>query len=239
MSPHGHCYDTRLPTPEGLAPTDPAILDEHLDRLIQTYTLVGTPILVHCRGGVGRAGVVACCWALKLGLCGWIETQPTSSSETGMQFVVTTTAPALACPSSQLAQRQRSGSDADDDDDSASGADADLAARETVRRDTMQLVERAIALVRRRRSAKAVETFEQVKFLVEYVDFLRTKKANNFARAHECGTERGGGGANTLLLPSDALPASLDTDTLNVAVDIASTELKIGSVMASDIRTHP
>jgi len=45
----------------------------------------------------------------------------------------------------------------------------------TVRRDTLQLIERVITLVRRRRSAKAVETFEQVRFLVEYVEFLRSK----------------------------------------------------------------
>jgi protein-tyrosine phosphatase len=42
-----------------------------------------------------------------------------------------------------------------------------------VRRDTLQLVERAITVVRRRRSVKAVETLEQVRFLTEYVDYLR------------------------------------------------------------------
>ncbi|KII92865.1 hypothetical protein PLICRDRAFT_103890 [Plicaturopsis crispa FD-325 SS-3] len=112
----------RLPTPEGLAPLTPAALDAHLTRIIQSYTLAGSNILVHCRGGVGRAGLVACCWMLKLGLCGWIETDPQSTA---------------------------------------------------VRRDTMQLVERVISVVRRRRSMKAVETYEQVRFLVEYVDFLR------------------------------------------------------------------
>jgi protein-tyrosine phosphatase len=42
-----------------------------------------------------------------------------------------------------------------------------------VRRDTLQLTERAIAVMRRRRSVKAVETLEQVQFLAEYVDYLR------------------------------------------------------------------
>jgi protein-tyrosine phosphatase len=42
-----------------------------------------------------------------------------------------------------------------------------------VRRDTLQLVECAITVVRRRRSVKAVETLEQVRFLTEYVDYLR------------------------------------------------------------------
>jgi hypothetical protein len=42
-----------------------------------------------------------------------------------------------------------------------------------IRRDTIQLVEKAIMIIRRRRSVKAVETFEQVLFLVEYVEYLR------------------------------------------------------------------
>jgi hypothetical protein len=42
-----------------------------------------------------------------------------------------------------------------------------------VRLDTMDLVERAIRVVRRRRSVKAIETFEQVHFLVQFVEFLR------------------------------------------------------------------
>jgi hypothetical protein len=39
---------------------------------------------------------------------------------------------------------------------------------------TLDLVQKAIAVVRRRRSVKAIETYEQVKFLVEFVDFLRS-----------------------------------------------------------------
>ena len=135
----------RIPTPEGLAPVDPADLDGYLDRLIQSYTLRGTPILVHCRGGVGRAGLVACCWALKLGLCGWIETQPSYSSR--LSF----TAPEDLSDIPPPVETHH------------------------IRRDTLQLVERVITLTRRRRSYKAVETFEQVKFLVDYVEFLRKK----------------------------------------------------------------
>ncbi len=55
---------------------DPAVLDSHLTKLIESYTLRGDAILVHCRGAVGRAGIIACCWMLKLGLCGWIEHPP-------------------------------------------------------------------------------------------------------------------------------------------------------------------
>src|ERR1700723_700055 len=70
----------RVPTPEGLAPLEPATLDSYLTRLIGSYTQQGIPILVHCRGGVGRAGLIACCWILKLGLCGWIDTEPSASA---------------------------------------------------------------------------------------------------------------------------------------------------------------
>ena len=47
-----------LPIPEGLAPLTPAYLDVHLTSLINQYTFRGIPILVHCRGGVGRAGQI-------------------------------------------------------------------------------------------------------------------------------------------------------------------------------------
>jgi protein-tyrosine phosphatase len=117
----------RIPTPEGLAPPSPASLDAHLTHIINSYTLRSVPILVHCRGGVGRAGVVACCWMLKLGLCGWPSDEPPTLLAGG------------------------------------------------VRQDTLQLVERVIGIARRRRSIKAVETYEQVKFLVDFVEYLRDK----------------------------------------------------------------
>ncbi|KAJ8497158.1 hypothetical protein ONZ51_g695 [Trametes cubensis] len=130
----------RIPIPEGLPPNDPAVLDSHLSKLIETYTLRGSAILVHCRGGVGRAGIIACCWMLKLGLCGWLDTE-------------------------------------DSDVPSAHSADANGHAQTQeatlIDQRTMRLVERLIAVVRRRRSPKAIETYEQVKFLVDYVEFLR------------------------------------------------------------------
>lgn len=139
------CLDVlRIPTPEGLAPPDAALLDAHLTQLIERYTLRGVPVLVHCRGGVGRAGLVACCWALKLGLCGWLETPVGRASR-------------LSCTAPEDL--------------------GDAPPQDGVRRDTLLLIERAITLVRRRRSPKAVETFEQVKFLAEYVDYLRAQAA--------------------------------------------------------------
>lgn len=105
-------------------------------------------MLVHCRGGVGRAGLFACCWMLKLGLCGWIETDMPPSSATSTDSEI---------------KRE-------DVPPETFRWDSDT----VVRRDTLQLVERVIEVVRRRRSVKAIETLEQVQFLVEYIDYLRT-----------------------------------------------------------------
>lgn len=56
----------RLPIAEGFAPLDLSRLDAILSVLILNYTLRGASILVHCRGGVGRAGLIACAWILKM-----------------------------------------------------------------------------------------------------------------------------------------------------------------------------
>jgi protein-tyrosine phosphatase len=127
--------DSRLPTPEGLAPLTPASLDTHLTELIKTFTLHGVPVLIHCRGGVGRAGVVACCWLIKLGLCGWVE--PDGKA---MPCTASSNHPDFFPPASK---------------------------------DTVRFVEKIIAVVRKRRSMKAVETYEQVSFLVDFVEYLR------------------------------------------------------------------
>ena len=230
-----------LPTPEGLAPVNPAILDVHLTRLIQTYTLAGTPILVHCRGGVGRAGLIACCWALKLGLCGWIETQPTASLNGGSLCLV----PPVRLEASDSAtsthgassQHQRQSCSSDHDNDATPMANSDPR-KTSVRRDTVQLAERAITLVRRRRSAKAVETFEQVKFLVDYVDFLREKA--KLTRARDEGVrsvmeEH----SKPLLLPNNSiLSDARSADALSVAVDTVTAEVQIGSVVDSGVKAQ-
>ena len=46
-----------------------------------------------------------------------------------------------------------------------------------VRKDSLALVETAIGIVRRRRSVKAIETYEQVRFLVEFVEHLKAASA--------------------------------------------------------------
>lgn len=132
--------------PEGLAPIDIEAFDNHLQRIIDSYTLRGISVLVHCRGGIGRAGLVACCWTIRLGLCGWLDAQP------GVY------------PSSRLAC-------------AAPEVLPTFPPAAIVRKDTLQLLERVISFIRRRRSLKAVETFEQVRFLVEYVEYLRKRNS--------------------------------------------------------------
>ncbi|GAA6029113.1 hypothetical protein JCM8097_001606 [Rhodosporidiobolus ruineniae] len=58
----------RMPMVEGFAPESPAMLDAHLGRIVKDYTLRGKSVLAHCRGGIGRAGLVASCWMVKMGL---------------------------------------------------------------------------------------------------------------------------------------------------------------------------
>lgn len=58
----------RLPMAEGFCPTDVIATDEAISCVVDDYTLRGIHVLVHCRGGVGRAGLIACAWMLKLGL---------------------------------------------------------------------------------------------------------------------------------------------------------------------------
>ncbi|KAJ3530478.1 hypothetical protein NM688_g7703 [Phlebia brevispora] len=149
---HGLGLDIlRIPMPEGLAPADIAAFDNHLLHIINTYTLRGIPVLVHCRGGIGRAGLVACSWIIRLGLCGCVDTQCDAQPASMLACKVLEDLPSI--PPTAI-----------------------------VKRDTLELLERIITLVRRRRSLKAVETFEQVKFLVEYVEFLRNRVVRDTLR---------------------------------------------------------
>lgn len=58
----------RLPMAEGFSPTDVSMTDNAISSIVEHFTLRGVNVLVHCRGGVGRAGLIACTWMLKLGL---------------------------------------------------------------------------------------------------------------------------------------------------------------------------
>ncbi|KAJ3323087.1 hypothetical protein HDU93_003036 [Gonapodya sp. JEL0774] len=57
----------RLPIPEGHPPSTYHPLDSLLSLLLSHLSL-GYNVLTHCRGGVGRAAVIACCLFLRMGL---------------------------------------------------------------------------------------------------------------------------------------------------------------------------
>lgn len=57
----------RIPMVEGSCPTDYGLIDSWLNEIITNCTLKGVNVLVHCRGGVGRAGTLAACWLIKMG----------------------------------------------------------------------------------------------------------------------------------------------------------------------------
>ncbi|KIM30442.1 hypothetical protein M408DRAFT_7537 [Serendipita vermifera MAFF 305830] len=186
----------RLPTPEGFAPLDPAVLNSHIEQLITQYTLHGVSILVHCRGGVGRAGLVACCWMLKMGLCGWIRQidspPPDHPYHSFLSLSMLDVSPDSqngdADPLASIGQTNGTPSPHSNGSVYGNGVNGNTHVKEThyrtrsnaqhhipglVRLDTMDLVERVIRVVRRRRSVKAIETFEQVYFLVQFVEYLR------------------------------------------------------------------
>ena len=109
--------------PEGLTPTSVPAFDAQISYIVRTYSLRGIDVLSHCRGGVGRASIVAGSWAIKMGLI-----QPKGLS-----------------PSSSPEERD------------------------------FKEVESVIAVLRRRRSLKAIETYEQVRWMMEYVQWLRVE----------------------------------------------------------------
>ena len=122
----------RLPMAEGFAPPSPEVLDAHLSSLITKYTLQGKNCLVHCRGGVGRAGLFACSWMIKLGLLGQVVN--------------------IHDPNNKTLDRE------------------------------LQIVESVIAVIRKRRSAKAIETPQQVQFILHYTHWLASTGRHVTAR---------------------------------------------------------
>ncbi|GBB87214.1 hypothetical protein RclHR1_13650008 [Rhizophagus clarus] len=119
----------RIPMIEGGCPDTLEQIDSvvtHIDRHIQQ----GRKVLAHCRGGVGRAGLVACCWLLKRRFC----------------------------------------------------LDAD----------------RAIRLVRMRRSPKAIETMQQVDFIVQYSNYIHWKLQPPPQNTYEVSSNKNASNNNTV-----------------------------------------
>ncbi|KAG8715629.1 hypothetical protein FRC11_002181 [Ceratobasidium sp. 423] len=157
----------RLPMPEGLCPLSVQTMSEHMDRIIRNYTLGGKHVLAHCRGGVGRAGLVACAWMLKLGICGSPQPKPdptaqqtTSQNPADTVQKTNVREPVIRDPTTQTPPEY-------------------LMRERKVPRDNMELLERVVYIIRRQRSVKAIETYEQVRFLLEFIEYLRDLDAKS------------------------------------------------------------
>ncbi|PWN35455.1 uncharacterized protein FA14DRAFT_160595 [Meira miltonrushii] len=157
----------RLPMAEGFSPTDVLATDKAISCVVNDYTLHGVHVLVHCRGGVGRAGLIACTWMLKLGLV--------RSDRDEVRFRIPMESLSCISPNESnthpLTNWQNGGMIGDH--------------QEKITMDIMQTIHRLIETIRRRRSPKAIETAEQVDFLVKYLLYLHEQE-----RRHLCNSAR-------------------------------------------------
>lgn len=217
-----HLY--RLPMPDGFTPVSIALFDAQVSLIATRYTLRGVDVLVHCRGGVGRAGLTACAWAIKMG---YVQPHPSLSvveqraleqararereraaqyqhqqlQEQQLELQRQSSAPApkgykgfslfprsSSTPLNPSSQSKASvgcttpgsvpmGTSTAPSQITASTSGSISAAAaipaELEHQIVMSTVERVIAMIRARRGLKAIESFEQVQFLVEYVRWLR------------------------------------------------------------------
>lgn len=59
----------RFPLPDGGAPKSYQIFHQQIIKVMDDHLSSGKNVLCHCRGGIGRAGLVACCWLLFRKVC--------------------------------------------------------------------------------------------------------------------------------------------------------------------------
>ncbi|ADV24136.1 hypothetical protein I305_02360 [Cryptococcus gattii E566] len=143
-----------LPMPDGFTPVSMELFDSQVSLIATKYTLQGINVLVHCRGGVGRAGMTACAWAIKMGFV-----QPH---------------PSLVIVEEAARQRYNLIHDISPSSNSSTPiAPSAAIPAELEHQIVMSMVERVIAMIRCRRGLKAIESFEQVAFLMRYVGWLR------------------------------------------------------------------
>lgn len=98
-------------------------------------------------GGIGRAGLTACAWAIKMG---FVQPHPSLAST-------------VSKPETSSSAKKKS----------KSRSTPVVPANEEERQIVMSIVERVIAMIRSRRGLKAIESMEQVQFLSTYVTWLR------------------------------------------------------------------
>ncbi|CDU22536.1 uncharacterized protein SPSC_01166 [Sporisorium scitamineum] len=163
----------RLPMAEGFAPTNVQEMDAAMTSIVTDCTMRGTNVLVHCRGGVGRAGLIACSWLLKMGFVG-------EQSKRGLEMDVDLEAEKLEGTGSSREIIERStSSHSHDTVVNSTGEEGQKEQQEQEESECDTILDTVSCLVdtiRRRRSPKAIETAEQVRFLVEYVTFLHRQE---------------------------------------------------------------
>ncbi|PLW17974.1 hypothetical protein PCASD_21793 [Puccinia coronata f. sp. avenae] len=181
----------RIPIAEGFAPQKGIKeVNEVLDQVIKNYTVQGIDVLCHCRGGVGRAGLVACCWMLKIGLINKpsLIADPNSSSPIHSPHHPhhhhhnndnnnPPIQPSFGSSNYQdqftfQAGQQHPPPPVPDIFSFVDGHQ--LAPKNSV----LGQVEKVIEVIRRRRSAKAIETPQQVHFIIQYAHWLDTLTEN-------------------------------------------------------------
>ncbi|KAL7753036.1 hypothetical protein RI367_001487 [Sorochytrium milnesiophthora] len=154
----------RIPIVEGYAPASMPELHQMVLN-IEDRVSRGINMLIHCRGGIGRAALVACSWMLYVG---YIHPAPTRAPVT-----------LTAIPSPPLAPQPPQGLVV-----VSSGSNTPAAPAETDAEPDAATVayvnssaERVIQLVRILRSPKAIETVQQEEFLAKYAMFLHQSKS--------------------------------------------------------------
>ncbi|SNX86706.1 uncharacterized protein MEPE_05415 [Melanopsichium pennsylvanicum] len=189
----------RLPMAEGFAPTNVREMDATMTSIVRDCTMKGINVLVHCRGGVGRAGLIACSWLLKMGFVGERSKRGLGRLNQQQQKCV---GDGIGDHSREIVERTTSNGSHDAVVGNGNGKGDDrweqhylstIASRDVAREadkkkeeeeegeeaecDTiLDTVRCLIETIRRRRSPKAIETAEQVRFLVEYVTFLHRQE---------------------------------------------------------------
>ncbi|ODO10318.1 hypothetical protein I350_02547 [Cryptococcus amylolentus CBS 6273] len=157
----------RLPMPDGFTMVSMELFDSQVALIAQKYTLQGINVLVHCRGGIGRAGMTACAWAIKMG---FVQPHPslTIVEEAARRHAAHTARSALNPSSASFTSSSSLPRTAPAPGPAAIPAELE-------HQIIMSIVERVIAMIRCRRGLKAIESYEQVQFLRRYVGWLREK----------------------------------------------------------------
>jgi hypothetical protein len=142
-------------------------------------------------GGVGRAGLTACAWAIKMGYVaphpslGIVEEAAFSRSLGSSVSPKPASSPVSTSSKDNSKTQSQSSSKSNARSEpspltSTGSQNTQVAGRNTTpipaeleHQIVMSIVERVIAMIRSRRGLKAIESFEQVQFLVSYTAWLR------------------------------------------------------------------